>query len=260
MLCALQTLLARHSTLYMFDRTVVHWEIFRSCGRSRSRSAIAMSLNLQALIWEFDADLSDAFVLLLAFMHFMGIWIAWFALSSRLISISYSWTYRTERAYLKKCSDGHKQCSQLQRILRRVRTLFLFHYDWYINSSFAKVCEWTILSRLTFVHVEVSAMRKMPKITLLSFWHSVVLLNCIFKSGFLIDSLCIVLSLPYQVRMNISLPFKHERFDIQDRQRLPLSSAPFEEYAAALDRSFWEINKICFCASKMSLTIVLTCC
>ena len=55
-------------------------------------------------------------------------------------------------------------------------------------------------------------------------------------------------------------PFKHERFYIQDRQPLPLSSAPFEEYAVALDRSFWEINKICCCGSKMSLTIILTCC
>ena len=37
-LYALQTLLALHSTLYLFDRTVVHLEIFRSCCRSGSRS------------------------------------------------------------------------------------------------------------------------------------------------------------------------------------------------------------------------------
>ena len=44
MLDVLQTILAPHSTLYFFDRTVVRLEIFRSCCKSGSRSEMEICL------------------------------------------------------------------------------------------------------------------------------------------------------------------------------------------------------------------------
>ena len=95
----------------------------------------------------------------------------------------------------------------------------------------------------------------------LSFWHIVVLPNCLFQSGFLIDFLRLSISLPCHVGMNIFRLSSTSLLTPKIDNLCFFSSAPFEEYAAAalsLDRSLWEINMFCSCCSRMSLTIVLT--
>ena len=196
MLYALLTLLALHSTLYMFGRTV-HLEIFRFCCRCGSRSEMDMCLcilpspNSDMRMWCFSFSLTEVVFEAQECLSF-AFWIVPLARGFPLISSGCSWRFRIARASLTYPES----------------MICTFH------------SEWTTLSHVTCIFLGVFAMREVPIITLsignaedhlfsrrtfpyLSSVRSfcwIVSFNGAFWS---IPFACMFLSLPCHVRMNI---------------------------------------------------------
>ena len=186
-------------------------------------------------------------------------WVLWFTLftiATDTVSISdccafpFSFSWRAGRSLLRLRVTN---CTILSHS----------HIEKFLNYLQCGNCQlplsrsWLQILLLQLTHGRRSAF---PDGLLLSFGYLVFLRNCLFSPRFLIDVLCLALSLSCHGRKNISRHWITSLLMSKLDHLFPFCSNPSEEYAAgarSLERSFWETNIFCCYYPRMSLTKVL---